>query len=263
MRPAKDAIKRLMLATGSSKRALEKTNATLVLCYHSIPEKGDWLYDVALDDFEKQVDFLRKDFQIVKASEVLVRQAKDEERGIRVAITFDDGYEDNLTNVFPAIAEREIPATFFVTVDYVGIDNNRLLEVSKGIQKRMMRWEQLREMAKSHLVDFGSHGLVHRDMSKLTHEVALRDMTKSRKTLEEKLGRTVSLFSYPGGFFSSATNALLPKAGYTIAFNSVAKVNRLNTPPFEIGRVAIAKRNSDLASFVYLLGRVVTAGSKR
>jgi len=252
-----------MLATGSSKRALEETNATLVLCYHSIPKKGDWLYDVALDDFEKQVDFLRKDFQIVKASEVLAPQAKDKERGIRVALTFDDGYEDNFTNAFPAIVEREIPATFFVTVDYVGIDNSRLVEVSQGIQKRMMTWEQLREMAKSNLVDFGSHGLVHRNMSKLSRAVALNDMTRSRKTLEAKLGRAVSLFSYPGGSFNSATNALLPKAGYSIAFNSIAKVNRLNTPPFEIGRVAIAKRNSDLASFVYLLRRVVTAGSRR
>jgi peptidoglycan/xylan/chitin deacetylase (PgdA/CDA1 family) len=252
-----------MLATGSSKKGLEETNATLVLCYHSIPERGDWLYDVTLDDFEKQLDLLRNDFHIVKASEVLDRRAKDEKRGVRVALTFDDGYEDNFTNVFPAIAERGIPATFFLTLGYLGINRNRVVQVSPGIQKRMMRWEQLREMAKVSLVDFGSHGLVHRDMSKLTCQVALGDMTKSRKTIEEKLGRTVSLFSYPGGFFSSATNVLLPKAGYTIAFNSVAKVTRLDTPPFEIGRVAIAKRNSNLASFVYLLARVVTAGRKR
>lgn len=46
-----------------------------------------------------------------------LREGKIEPKS--VAITFDDGYADNLLNAKPRLDSRGLPATFFVTLDYV------------------------------------------------------------------------------------------------------------------------------------------------
>src|SRR5215469_16327730 len=40
-----------------------------------------------------------------------------------VAITFDDGYVDNLENALPVLEQNAIPATLFVSTGYIGNSN--------------------------------------------------------------------------------------------------------------------------------------------
>jgi peptidoglycan/xylan/chitin deacetylase (PgdA/CDA1 family) len=67
--------------------------------------------------FEAQLDFLGRHFDVVPLAAIV-----DAVRGgwrlpdRAVVITFDDGYRDNLTQAWPALTARRMPATVFVTV---------------------------------------------------------------------------------------------------------------------------------------------------
>jgi peptidoglycan/xylan/chitin deacetylase (PgdA/CDA1 family) len=61
-----------------------------------------------------------------------------------------------------------------------------------------LTWEQLREMDES-LITIGSHTRSHPILPTLTASLLLDEIAGSRAILEEKLHRTVDLFSYPNG----------------------------------------------------------------
>lgn len=61
-----------------------------------------------------------------------------------------------------------------------------------------MTWDQLRGMDES-LITIGSHTRSHPILPTLTESMLLDEIAGSRMALEEKLHRTVDLFSYPNG----------------------------------------------------------------
>jgi peptidoglycan/xylan/chitin deacetylase (PgdA/CDA1 family) len=89
----------------------------LVLLYHRVNSLSEDPYCLAVtpENFRSQLLFLKRNFDIVRFEEDwsgLKRPA--------VAITFDDGYADNLIYALPLLEEMEIPATFFVSTGFVG-----------------------------------------------------------------------------------------------------------------------------------------------
>jgi len=95
----------------------------LVLRYHRVyPDGFTPLYELGVPRslFEAQLDFLKRYCSVVTLEEVcagLFDGAPLPDRA--VAITFDDGYRDNLTEALPALEARGLPATVFVTAGHV------------------------------------------------------------------------------------------------------------------------------------------------
>lgn len=88
-----------------------------MLCYHRVVEraKDPFRLCVSLDNFERQLLQIRRRADIVPIGEV-TRPA----RRPKVAITFDDGYADNLTHALPVARELGVPITVYVTSGAVG-----------------------------------------------------------------------------------------------------------------------------------------------
>jgi peptidoglycan/xylan/chitin deacetylase (PgdA/CDA1 family) len=97
-----------------------RQGAPLVLRYHRVyPDGARPFYRLGVERrlFEEQLDFLGRHFEVVPLSSIV--DALREERGLprrAAVITFDDGYRDNLTEAWPALRARGMPATVFVTV---------------------------------------------------------------------------------------------------------------------------------------------------
>jgi len=89
----------------------------VVLLYHrinSLPEDPYFLA-VTPDNFRDQLLFLKQSFDIVRFGE--------DWSGLKrpsAAITFDDGYADNLIHALPVLEEVGAPATFFVSTGIIG-----------------------------------------------------------------------------------------------------------------------------------------------
>jgi peptidoglycan/xylan/chitin deacetylase (PgdA/CDA1 family) len=106
-----------------------------ILIYHRVADlPSDWqLMSVTPQHFGEQLEVLRKNYYPMS-----LRRLQDalQQRKIpkgAVAITFDDGYADNLHNAKPLLEKYDIPATFYVT--YGCLD-----------QKREFWWDDLDRM---------------------------------------------------------------------------------------------------------------------
>jgi peptidoglycan/xylan/chitin deacetylase (PgdA/CDA1 family) len=67
--------------------------------------------------FAAQLDYLARHHTVVPLEDIVARRG--EPAGL-VALTFDDGYADNLWHALPALAAKGLPATVFVASGHVG-----------------------------------------------------------------------------------------------------------------------------------------------
>lgn len=71
--------------------------------------------------FVRQIEAIARRYSVCLLSEVMTRGRGGPGDGKAcVVLTFDDGYWDNYEIVFPLLKQRGIPATFFVSTDYIG-----------------------------------------------------------------------------------------------------------------------------------------------
>jgi peptidoglycan/xylan/chitin deacetylase (PgdA/CDA1 family) len=99
-----------------------------ILCYHSIVDRRlpPWVaaggLHLGVERFREQMAFLARHYRVIPL-EALLDATPDRVRrppARAVALTFDDGYENNLSLAVPILAEFGFPATIFLPTDYVG-----------------------------------------------------------------------------------------------------------------------------------------------
>lgn len=137
--------------------------------------------------------------------------------GQQLFLTFDDGYEQVFSLVFPRLAERGIPVHIFLVTDYAGRDNRWDLSLGRPVS-RHLDWPEVEEMA-GRGASFGSHGASHRDLTRLSDEACLDELRRSKSAIEDRLGRPVRTFSYPFGRYDRRLPGLVRSAGYEAAFS--------------------------------------------
>ncbi len=109
------------------KRFLKRTasflmGAAVVLLYHRVYDTDfdPLLLSVSPDNFDAQMTYLRRRYALLSLEELRGALGKGSLPRGAVAITFDDGYGDNLRNARPILDRHRIPATVFVTTGYTG-----------------------------------------------------------------------------------------------------------------------------------------------
>ncbi|MBC6609121.1 polysaccharide deacetylase family protein [Hymenobacter sp. BT188] len=94
----------------------------LVLMYHRIAAPPVDVWDLAVTParFAEHLQVLRSSAKVLSTAELLARVQTRTLEGHSVAITFDDGYEDNFTAARPLLERVHLPATFFVVANTLG-----------------------------------------------------------------------------------------------------------------------------------------------
>ena len=94
----------------------------LILGYHRISAPQDDVYEVCVspEKFAGHMEALRKYTQPISLSKLVQGLRRNSLSPKSVALTFDDGYADNLHVAKPILEKFGIPATVFVCTGYVG-----------------------------------------------------------------------------------------------------------------------------------------------
>lgn len=154
-----------------------------------------------------------------------------------VCITFDDGYHDSYTIVYPMMKEFNFPWTLFLITDDVGKSYNR------------MTWEELKEMAESNTVTIANHTLSHPQLHNLpSRKEKENEIIGAQKALKYRLNIDNEWIAYPYGDYDEEVIDVCKKAGLKLAVTTDAGRVHEGSYPYELKRVYIGN-NVDIAHF--------------
>ena len=96
-----------------------------IVYYHRVTDLDPYWGGIPVKSFRLQMEVLAKYFQVLPLEELIHRAREGSVPRRSIAITFDDGYEDNYENGFPILKKMGIPATIFLATG--GINNQEML----------------------------------------------------------------------------------------------------------------------------------------
>jgi biofilm PGA synthesis lipoprotein PgaB len=162
-----------------------------------------------------------------------------------ILITFDDGYRSLHTRVFPLLLAYRMPIVAALVGSWVEAPGGSKVSYGKEQvpRERFLSWEEVREMARSGLVEFASHSYnLHRGVlgnpqgnemaAAMTRvyapgrgyesEAQFRrriadDLTRSRELLTTQLGRPPRAMVWPYGRYNGPALDEARKAGFEFA----------------------------------------------
>ena len=211
-----------------------------ILMYHMIGDMKNNSSVMTEDNLRIQMQYLKDHgYHPITMQELYDYVTKGEKLPSKpVCITFDDGYLDSYTIVYPMMKEFGYPWTLFLITDDVGKSYNR------------MTWEQLKEMADSGAVTIANHTLSHPKLHNLpTRAEKENEIIGANKALKYHLGIDNLWFAYPYGDYDDEVIDICKKAGIKLAVTTDAGRVHVGSYPYDLKRVYIGN-NVSLARFM-------------
>ena len=103
-------------------RSTRRHGRAVVLYYHRIasPRLDPWRTSVSPETFDSHLDLLRSEMRVLSLAELVSARRHGQIPERAVAITFDDGYVDNLEQALPRLERYHLPAVFYIATGLVG-----------------------------------------------------------------------------------------------------------------------------------------------
>ena len=192
-----------------------------VLMYHHIGQPVGHLaenqYYVSPAAFDAQMAYLADNgFNAVSLEQVLAAlQGGASLPAQPVAITFDDGNQDNYDLALPVLEKYHLSATFLIVTGWVGRPGH-------------FTWDEITDMQRAGMY-FGAHTVSHPYLPFLPLASAALEISSSKAVLEAHLGQSVLVFAFPYGHTAPSITRLVQAAGFELA---------LGTSPYRVDHTA-------------------------
>ncbi|ABB14705.1 polysaccharide deacetylase family protein [Carboxydothermus hydrogenoformans] len=241
------------------------SSSILVLEYHGVVPDNAWgkvnhLYNIRVETFENQIKtLLNAGYKPISAEKLIDFYYNGyKPSGKEFLITFDDGYRNNYLYAFPILKKYRIPAEINLIVARIDQAKNHNDPI-----KGYLNWAEVREMAKSGLIYFGSHTydshnkvitgknkkknypflgpiyLANQKRMETWQEAEKRvnkDLMLSVEHISYETGIRPEIFCYPHGNYNTWFISRLKENGFKIA---LAGNIPQNNNPFTVKRILV------------------------
>jgi peptidoglycan/xylan/chitin deacetylase (PgdA/CDA1 family) len=246
---AKHAITRLF---GNLLAASQPATRFASFCYHSVSSTGS---DLSVEPavFKEHIELLRHwGFRFVTVGEVAAAIASGTIlREPTIALSFDDGYKDNLTQALPILLASGIRASFYVTTG-LAAGNAQIISRFREMTNYESEYLTAGEIRELHAagMEIGAHTHSHPNLARLPLEAARQELQISKDWLEQILGSPVEQFAFPFGkrgiHYTNVTLGLVRDCGYrgaaVVESRSASSVHALDQ--FQIPRFYVTREDS-------------------
>lgn len=179
---------------------LKNSRNSKAIFYHDI-HSSKLFTDMStpLEMFEKHIKIIREmGFEIVPE----IREEKNQ-----IEISFDDGFVGIFENI-DIINRLKIPITLFIIPSFLGEDN-------------FLTKKQLETISKNAFINIQSHTFSHKDLSNLSEEILISELSNSKKILEDICEKEIVSLCYPMGVFSENVVSKAKEIGYKRQYSSL------------------------------------------
>jgi peptidoglycan/xylan/chitin deacetylase (PgdA/CDA1 family) len=128
-----------------------------------------------------------------------------------IILSFDDGYMDFYTDVFPILKQEKVKAVAYIIVDFLN-------------RPDFMFSFQLEEIARSPLIEIGAHTMDHLALQGMATDSAKYQIFQSRIALQKELHLPINSFAYPYGSFDQQAINLVRAAGFIDAASTIPDI---------------------------------------
>lgn len=210
------------------------------LFYHRVADTDLNPWTMTRSDFQKQIDWLQANFEIVDLQECQRRIRSGFNARPTLAITFDDGYSENCDFALPMLIERRIPVTYFVTTHHTTQQQPFPHDVKREAPLPTNTIESLRALDLAG-VEIGAHTRSHPDLGTIRCEATLVDeIITASKEMEDMIGRKLRYFAFPFGQFRNMNPfvfEMLREAGFLGVCSAYGGWNEIGGDAFHIQRL--------------------------
>lgn len=141
-----------------------------------------------------------------------------------VVLTFDDGFKNFRSEVFPILSEYNFSGTVFLVTDFCGKHNDWAGNPDGFPRSELLSWEEIRKLD-SYGIEFGSHTRTHQDLTNLTFEKMESEVVESKMAIADQLGRETTTFAYPFGRANAAVRKTANRNFEASCSTDLGKVN--------------------------------------
>ena len=215
-----------------------------ILEYHMVtenPTPESEVYNVPPEEFAAQLDYLQQNgYTTITLQDFMrAKHGKAQLPEKPIVLTFDDGYENNYTEMLPILEAHGMTAVVYVITNELGKEGYLTLEQVKDLQLRG--------------IEIGSHTADHLALGMLSGEFLLNQVRNSKLFLEWSGLATIYSFSYPNGDYNEKLIELLRNENYLTAVTGDAGLNTFETNPYALRRVHIRKPRFGITEFKWRL----------
>jgi peptidoglycan/xylan/chitin deacetylase (PgdA/CDA1 family) len=252
------------------RNAHASARAVPVFMYHHVsPSMG--ALNVSPARFEQQMSYLARAGYTTLSADAFLQfiEGRADAPPKSVLITFDDGYLDNYVYAYPILQRLGLRAMIFAVSSWVGEGPARphansstsnlppcpdhgacKAALASGREDEVMaRWSEIEIMEASGTIEIHSHTHRHLRWDQQFAQQAARleavaaDLSQSRQTLLQRLGRAAPQLCWPWGYFEPGYQSLATQLGFRAQYTTLPGLSTPHSPLDQIARIA-AKNKS-------------------